>query len=110
MNILLDITRIWTRSFRATPSGIDRVEYAYAARLACDWPEFLSGGVFTSPVLSGLISPDRVRKLVARVETAWGLTETTAQDSSNCEAVKAWLAAPPDRSRPSAARFRGQSN
>ncbi len=77
MNLYLDITRLATRMFRSGPTGIDRVEYAYARRLIED-PVTVC--VFTAPLFSGAIRSERARDILARVERAWRLAATTRDD------------------------------
>jgi glycosyltransferase involved in cell wall biosynthesis len=90
MKIYLDVTRLATRVLRSSPSGIDRVEYAYAKHLI-DQPGVV--GVFTVPVFSGALRRERALDILARVERAWRL-DATAKDDPNYAAMRAWLDSP----------------
>jgi glycosyltransferase involved in cell wall biosynthesis len=92
MNLFLDITRLATRIFRSGPTGIDRVEYAYARRLIDD-PGTIC--VFTAPVFSGAIRSPRARDILNRVERAWRL-DATPDDDRIYLALRRWLDSPVD--------------
>lgn len=92
MNLFLDITRLATRIFRSGPTGIDRVEYAYARRLIDD-PVTVC--VFTAPMFSGAIRSARAKDILSRVERAWRLDATTDDDPIYL-ALRRWLDAPID--------------
>ena len=79
MKLFLDITRLATRIFRSGPTGIDRVEYAYAHHLIDD-PATIC--VFTAPVFSGAIRSARARDILTRVERAWRLDASAEDDAS----------------------------
>jgi glycosyltransferase involved in cell wall biosynthesis len=104
MNLFLDITRLATRIFRAGPTGIDRVEYAYARRLIDD-PATLC--VFTAPMFSGAIRSGRARDILARVERAWRL-DATPEDDPVYRALRRWLDAPVDPGAVRPPRFRAE--
>jgi glycosyltransferase involved in cell wall biosynthesis len=104
MNVYLDITRLATRIFRSGPTGIDRVEYAYAKHMIDD-PGTVC--VFTAPVFSGAIRAGRARDILQRVERAWRLDATPAQDPIYA-AVRGWLDSPHDPSAARPRRFRAE--
>src|SRR5437763_676624 len=92
MKIFLDVTRLATRIVRSSPTGIDRVEYAYAKHLL-ESSEAVC--VFTAPVFSGAIRRTRALDLLSRVERAWRL-DATPQDDPHYLALRAWLDSPID--------------
>ncbi len=102
MNIFLDITRLATRIFRSGPTGIDRVEYAYAKHMIDD-PSVSC--VFNAPVFSGAIRADRARDILRRVEAAWRL-DAGAQSDGVYLALREWLDRPFDAGAARPMRFR----
>ena len=92
MKIFLDVTRLATRILRSSPSGIDRVEYAYAKHLI-ESQETIC--VFTAPVFSGALRRTRALDILSRVERAWRLDATPEADP-NYPALRAWLDSPID--------------
>ncbi len=90
MNLFLDITRLATRIFRSGPTGIDRVEFAYAKAMI-DTPGTVC--MFTAPVFSGAIRPERARDILDRVERAWRL-EASAADDPVYLRLRQWLDRP----------------
>ncbi len=92
MKIFVDITRLATRIFRSSPTGIDRVEYAYAKHLLESQGTVC---VFTAPVFSGAIRKSRALDLLSRVERAWRLDDAADADP-NYVALRAWLDSPID--------------
>jgi glycosyltransferase involved in cell wall biosynthesis len=97
MKIFLDVTRLATSILRTSPTGIDRVEYAYAKHLLEDEGTVC---VFTGLGLSGALRRARALDILSRVERSWRLGATPEADS-NYLALRAWLDSPID---PNAAR------
>jgi glycosyltransferase involved in cell wall biosynthesis len=93
MKIFLDVTRLVTRILRNSPSGIDRVEYAYAKHLL-ETDDTVC--VFTAPVFAGALRRSRALDILSRVERAWRLDATPEQDP-NFVALRAWLDSPINR-------------
>jgi glycosyltransferase involved in cell wall biosynthesis len=104
MNFFLDITRLATRIFRSGPTGIDRVEFAYAKHMVDD-PGTVC--VFTAPVFSGAVRSERARDILARVERAWRL-DATAKDDPVFGRLRAWLDQPLDAKAQKPMRFRAE--
>jgi glycosyltransferase involved in cell wall biosynthesis len=104
MKLFLDITRLATRIFRNGPTGIDRVEYAYARRLIDD-PATIC--VFTAPVFSGAIRSGRARDILTRVERAWRL-DAAPDDDPVYKALRRWLDSPADAQALQPSRFRAK--
>jgi glycosyltransferase involved in cell wall biosynthesis len=68
--IALDLSRLLSRAGRGTPTGIDRVEFAYARHLL----ENDRTGCFTALTAAGrigLVPADRAAQLVAALGAAW---------------------------------------
>jgi glycosyltransferase involved in cell wall biosynthesis len=104
MNFFLDITRLATRIFRSGPTGIDRVEFAYAKHMIDD-PGTVC--VFTAPLFSGAIRAERARDILARVERAWRL-DAGAEDDPVFAALRRWLDRPLDPAAAKPLRFQAE--
>ncbi len=102
MNFFLDITRLATRIFRSGPTGIDRVEFAYAKHMIDD-PGTVC--VFNAPLFSGAIRGARARDILQRVERAWRLDAGPDQDSVY-GALRRWIDQPLDPNATRPMRFR----
>lgn len=102
MNTFLDITRLATRIFRSGPTGIDRVEYAYAKHMIDD-PRVTC--VFNAPVFSGAIRAARAKDILQRVEAAWRL-DAGAESDGVYVALREWLDRPFDAGAAKPKRFR----
>ncbi|MGX9962092.1 glycosyltransferase family 4 protein [Roseomonas sp. F4] len=71
MHVFLDISRLLTVAHRAAPSGIDRVEMAYARHWALHHPNNCTF-VAEVPLLGfAALPPSLVRELVAALEESW---------------------------------------
>jgi hypothetical protein len=105
MNLFFDMTRLSIRMFRSAPTGIDRVEYAYAKELL-DISETTC--VFTTPLFAGALTKTRALDLLQRVERAWRLGRGEGEDVVFQE-VKDWLGAPLDPQAKRANRFRSHA-
>ena len=67
----LDVSRLLSRLHRRTPTGIDRVEFAYARHyLGRDVGE-CARGLVTTPVNTGLLSRRTVNQLMRTAEARW---------------------------------------
>ncbi len=106
MKIFLDVTRLATRVVRSSPSGIDRVEFAYANRLL-ESPDTVC--VFTAPVFSGAIRRSRALDLLGRVKRAWRLDARADQDG-NYLALRQWLDSPLDFNAKQPVRIHAERN
>lgn len=104
MNYFLDITRLATRIFRSGPTGIDRVEYAYAKHMI-DLPDVVC--MFTAPMFFGAIRTARAKEILVRVERAWRL-DARADDDAVFTALRGWLDRPLDPAATKPARFQAQ--
>ncbi|MBV1705983.1 MAG: glycosyltransferase family 4 protein [Hyphomicrobiales bacterium] len=95
MKYNLDITRIYARSWRSAPTGIDRVEWAYAQFLSQDDD---TAYIATLPGFSGMLPPDRAQALFARIRANWNLSKPATEDAVLKE-VGLWLGREPDPAR-----------
>jgi glycosyltransferase involved in cell wall biosynthesis len=70
--VILDVSRLLSRSFHATPTGIDRVEYVYARELLDRMPERLSfAAVHPAGGYYGRIDSGAVRQFLAFTAARW---------------------------------------
>lgn len=93
MRLVLDVTRLRLRGGRTTPSGIDRVEYAYLAH-ALENSESLSPHFLTFQRFgAGLLTRREARALGASVAASWRL-DRQPDDDTAYRALKATLEAP----------------
>jgi glycosyltransferase involved in cell wall biosynthesis len=106
MRLFLDITRIATRVIGSAPTGVDRVEYAYATEILQGRDDLNPVGVITTPLFSGALRAPVVRDILARVGQAWKLDRQPSEDPVYQE-LKAYLERPLDFARPRSFRVRG---
>ncbi|MDE8346375.1 MAG: hypothetical protein POH28_09420, partial [Acidocella sp.] len=90
MKIFLDITRIYARSWRASPTGIDRVEWAYAQHLQ---RQDVLDLVFTLPKVSGQLTAQRKGEFLAQIGRNWGEMPKATEDPIFV-AIGTWLRQP----------------
>jgi glycosyltransferase involved in cell wall biosynthesis len=69
--IVLDLSRLLARLLRTTPTGVDRVELAYAQTLLRMVPERLSFGARFPRGIYGRLDPDAVRRFVEHTAQLW---------------------------------------
>lgn len=69
--IVLDLSRLLSRLLHATPTGVDRVEMAYARGLAAMIPERLKFGAVNPAGRYGRLPTDRVLKFLDRTDALW---------------------------------------
>lgn len=105
MKIFLDVTRLATRIFRNGPTGIDRVEYAYAKQLLATADTVC---VFTAPGVSGALRKSRALDVLGRVERAWRL-DAGADDDLILRSLRDWFDSPVDLNVQRPARFQAQA-
>ena len=106
MRLFLDITRIATRILRSSPTGIDRVEYAYATEILGDARGSDVVGVVTTPFFTGGLRRSLVADLMQRVARSWGLQKLPAEDAVYQQA-KFWLSSPLNLIARESVKFQG---
>lgn len=72
-SLFIDVTRCTYRLTGSTPTGIDRVEFAYASHLLRDQAVYDPISVFTAPFFTGVLRNDLMHELLRRIERAWRL-------------------------------------
>ena len=71
VEIVLDLSRLLARLLRTTPTGVDRVELAYAQTLLRMTPERLSFGARFPRGIYGRLDPAAVRRFVEHTAALW---------------------------------------
>ena len=107
MKLFLDVTRIATRIIGSAPTGIDRVEYAYATEILRRHRELGMVPVITSPLFSGALREAVIETVLNRVAQAWRLGTMPGKDEVYQE-LKRYLAAPLEAHRAHSRRVRGE--
>jgi glycosyltransferase involved in cell wall biosynthesis len=107
MKLFLDVTRIATRVFGSAPTGIDRVEYAYATEILARHKELETVGVITTPLFSGALRGPVIEEVLDRVAHAWRLGTRPRQDRVYQD-LKHYLETPIDEARTQSFRVRGE--
>lgn len=101
-NVILDLSRLVSRARHQTPSGVDRVEMAYARGLHAQFGEQLRfAAVHPFGVYGGLRNATALRFLDA-LEQRWENEEGTVERRSLIEVLPSLLSLLPERTRPSA--------
>ncbi len=82
--VILDVSRLLSRSFYSTPTGIDRVEYVYAREMLERMPERLSfAAVHPAGGYYGRIEPGAVRQFLAFTAARWRSARDPDQKQGN---------------------------
>jgi glycosyltransferase involved in cell wall biosynthesis len=106
MRLFLDVTRLRQRGKRSTPSGIDRVEFAYLDHVLDSAPDKDIHFVAFHGLGEGLVRPERARALRDAVAAAWRI-DVGAEGDSCWRSLKAALESPPPLALSAAARIEG---
>jgi glycosyltransferase involved in cell wall biosynthesis len=94
--IILDISRLLSRSFHPTPTGIDRVEYVYARELLTRMPERLSfAAVHPAGGYYGRLDTSAVRQFLAFTTAKWRNVEAPDQRSNKAAIIRHLIALRP---------------
>lgn len=94
--IILDISRLLSRSLHPTPTGIDRVEYIYARELLERMPERLSfAAVHPAGGYYGRLDVSAVRQFLAFTTARWRNVESADQRRSRAAIVRHLIALRP---------------
>lgn len=104
MRLLLDITRTLLRRQNATPSGIDRVEFAFLSRLleGRSYPDVHF--VVSSHLGCGVVPTAFVRDVFEELSSRWA-PQAAIGASATSDALRACLEAPLDLSRQHVAQY-----
>jgi glycosyltransferase involved in cell wall biosynthesis len=70
LRVVLDLSRLISRSLHPTPTGVDRVEMAYARELLQVCPDRLAFSA-QSPAWQGRLPPKRAEEFLARTARRW---------------------------------------
>ena len=105
--ILLDVTRLLNRSRRATPTGIDRVELAYAKWFARQE----TGAAITTrwPGMLRVLDRGHVKQVIQKVEAAWNGSAPSERSTFEFDRIRRFLAGSPGLSRESSPKKNGFS-
>lgn len=94
--VILDISRLLSRSFHAAPTGIDRVEYVYARELLERMPERLSfAAVHPAGGYYGRLNPAAVRQFLAFTAARWRNADEPDAQSSRAAVIRHLIALRP---------------
>ncbi len=107
MKLFLDVTRIATRIIGSAPTGIDRVEYAYATEILRQHRDFDPVTVITTPLFCGALRGSVIEDILNRVALAWRLDTQPRQDAVYQD-LRRYLESPVDEQRSHSFRVRGQ--
>ncbi|MET0371042.1 MAG: glycosyltransferase family 1 protein [Sphingobium sp.] len=87
--IILDLSRLLSRSFHPTPTGIDRVEYVYARELLERMPDRLSfAAVHAAGGYYGRLDPSAVRQFLAFTTAKWRNVEAPDQRRNRAAIIR----------------------
>ncbi len=81
MKLYLDVTRVATRMIGSAPTGIDRVEYAYATEIICNPSGVDCVGVITTPLFTGALRKPLIQEVLGRVALAWKIGSSPEEDA-----------------------------
>ncbi|MBO0661334.1 glycosyltransferase family 4 protein [Jiella sp. MQZ9-1] len=99
MTVFLDLTRISSRLLRGAPTGIDRVEFAYADELVTKEKYGAVVPIITTPVGNGSIPGEVMRDHLAKIEAGWMRDRADASGDGLYMSVKQAIDAPADPTR-----------
>ncbi len=105
MKLFLDITRIAYRLTGTTPTGIDRVEFAYANRILRDEAYRDCICVFTAPFFTGALRRDLMLDVLDRIGKAWRI-DLSADADPIYGALNTYLRSPISSAELARRRFR----
>src|SRR5271170_1138165 len=108
VGLFLDVTRACTRIIRSSPTGIDRVEFAYLAEALNGIVGLDSYYVVTAPTLNGVIRDDRIKRIYSQIERVWRRNRKPLEDPVYAR-LKPYLESSLDLGLTKAARFQGLS-
>lgn len=106
MKLFLDVTRVATRMIGSAPTGIDRVEYAYATEILCKPSGVDAVGVITTPLFTGALRKPLIQEVLGRVALAWKTANSPLDDLLYLK-LKNYLETPADFTRTQSFRIAG---
>lgn len=107
--IVLDLSRLLSRILHRTPTGVDRVEMAYAEQLMRIAPERLRFGAVHPTGLYGRIPPATAAAFLAEIRAGWSGVERAAVPRATVARLL-WTMRPRPLPRPGARRVFLQSS
>lgn len=88
VKVILDLSRLLSRAYHTTPTGIDRVEFAYARALLERMPERLSfAAVHPAGGYYGRLDTGAVRQFLAFTDARWQNRDTIAAGDVKSAAI-----------------------
>jgi glycosyltransferase involved in cell wall biosynthesis len=94
--VILDVSRLLSRCFHPTPTGIDRVEYVYARELLERMPDRLSfAAVHPAGGYYGRLNSGAVRQFLAFTIARWRNVDTADERSSRATIIRHLIAMRP---------------
>lgn len=109
MTVFLDLTRISSRLLRGAPTGIDRVEYAYAEELVLNGRYGPVVPVITTPLATGAIPVPTMQEHLKKIEAGWLRDRVRAADDPFYMALKEAIDTSPEMRQTGATRLKRQS-
>ncbi len=95
--VVLDLSRLLSRVLHATPTGVDRVEMAYARGLLATIPDRLAFGALHPAGLYGRLDRRAVLRFLDDTEAQWDNAGRISRRDRRIGAVRACLALRPHR-------------
>ena len=96
IEIILDISRLLSRCLHLRPTGVDRVEMAYARQLLAVLPDELSFAAMHPVGIYGRISKRRAIRFLDETETHWAGGNTVGKWTRRREALRLLAGAIPE--------------
>lgn len=94
--VILDVSRLLSRSFHAAPTGIDRVEYVYARELLARIPDRLAfAAVHPAGGYYGRLNPAAVRQFLAFTAARWRNAEKPDEKTGKAAVIRHLIALRP---------------
>ncbi len=94
--VILDISRLLSRSFHAAPTGIDRVEFVYARELLERMPDRLAfAAVHPAGGYYGRLDPAAVRQFLAFTAARWRNTDAVDEQAGKAAVIRHLIALRP---------------
>ena len=95
--IVFDVSHLAHRLRYSSPSGIEKVDFAYARHFALSPGKIVAGAQYR-PVRPRVVAPDRVTALVNAVQSKWAV-DRSIEDDAKFQQVRRWLIGEPREHR-----------